>query len=182
VFVAHAHLAEDIFNLESPPNLGSHNANHADFFSDPLHTVSFGIVIHGALDQGGQSLLHFIVNLAHPVFDLAFWLNLRFELILLLLVRGHVRNDLVTLSKGEFLVVVVELEQERLNAPGVGRTQDLQQVVIGNEVESCKNVFLRLQIIGQTFLAFFEFKRDTLQLVKTLATFCFHASGVDVRV
>lgn len=31
-------------------------------------------------------------------------------------------------------------------------------------------------------MAFFEFKRDALQLVKTLATFGFHASGVNVGV
>lgn len=149
--------SEHILDGEGPPDLGTTESNHSNFFLDPLDSVGFGIVEDGFLQDGLKGRLHLIINLVHPVLYFTFHLYGVNELVVLTLIRVHTDHLLFTLPF-KFLAVIEKTEHISLNLFWVGVTQDGEKIFVGDEIESWEAHLLGFKIVGQTLLALVEFK------------------------
>lgn len=180
MFVTASNSVEHIFDGEGPPDLGSYESNHTNLVFDPLNSVTSGIVEDRPLGHCQQSGLHFFVYFVHPLFDLALWFQWSFKFVFLTFVRLHANNDLVVIGEVQPLATIKETEKERLNGKGVGATENLQQVIVGDEVESWEAHLLCLQVVGQRLLAPVQLVSNVLKVLASGTIVSFDAGNENV--
>lgn len=142
VLITLGDLFKHIFDSEGPPNLGTNQGNHTELLLDPVNTIFLSIEENTSLGLNVQSSLHLIINLAHEILNLAFNFDWGLELVFLTFVRGHVSDNFITVGKSKLLTVIKQLQHVWLNSLNIGATKNLEQIFIGNEVESWRNEFL----------------------------------------
>ena len=124
-------------DLLGPVDLRAVEDGLADVGHDPLDTVHAHVLVHGLVHLPFDALLHFPLDAAHPVFDVARgWVHRITEHDSLASLIRHRENHFIGV-KLHLVNLLKDLHQMRLHFQRIlGLRENLQEIVVREEVES----------------------------------------------
>lgn len=133
----------------------------------PLGPLGLGILVDGVLEFVLDALAHHALDLVHPVLDvLVVGVDLLHKVYLLLLGGEH-GDDGLLVGELDGVDVFEDLLEVGLNGSGLlGLGEDLEQIVVGEEVEAGKFLPLLLEVLVEALLNLLELVVAFLELFK----------------